>query len=205
MHASLRNLRSFPALWPAVLLLAGCGGTHLTPTFPVSNNLLRPDRVVVSDFAVSPDGSEGIGAPDTQTPEDIRIGRMFAKALTDSLIEELRKRGITADREGKPVSLKPDTASIKGRFLRADGSLLTGFNLGADRVRAQVQILQGTGLDLSVVSEGQISTPNNLRSGIGKSDDTAIFPVVEADARTMANAIADRIADYYRRQGWIKT
>jgi len=204
MHASRRNLRSFPALWPAVLLLAGCGTTTLTPTFPVSNNLPRPDRVVVSDFAVSPDGSEGIGAPDVQTPEDIRVGKMFAKALTDSLIEELRKRGIAADREGQPVSLKPDTASIKGRFLRADGSLLTGFNLGADRVRAQVQILQGTGLDLSVVSEGQISTPNNLRSGIGKSDDAAVSPVVQADARSMANAIADRIADYYRRQGWIK-
>jgi len=188
----------------ASLLLAACARTTMTPTFPVSNNLPRPDRIVVSDFAVSPNGAEAMGAPDAQTPEDIRVGNMFAKALADSVIAELQNRGIAAYREGNPVSLGPDTASIKGRFLRADNSLMTGFNLRADPIRAQVQILQGTGLGLSVVSESQISTPNNLRPGMEKRDDAAISPVVQADARSMANVIADRIADYYRRQGWMK-
>src|SRR5215467_9436003 len=129
---------------------------------------------------------------------------MFAKALTDSLVAELRKRDIAASREGNSAPLGPDTASIKGRFLRPDESLMTGFYLGGDQVQAQVQILQGIGPSLSVVSESEISTPNNLSSHIEKSDDATVIPVVQDDARSMANEIADRIADYYKRQGWIK-
>jgi len=213
MHAFRCHLRSVAALFIAPLL-AGCGRTTLTPTFPVSNNLPRPDRILVSDFAVSPnslEAKEGVDAgagggsgPDAQMTEDIRIGNMFAKALTDSLVAELRNRGIDAYREADAAPPGPDTASIKGRFLRADGSMVTGFGLSSSRVRAQVQILQGTGIGLSLVSEGQVSTPSNLGSGIEKSGNASVFPIVQADAKRTATEIADKIADYYKRQGWIK-
>jgi hypothetical protein len=217
MHASLRNLRSFPALWPAVLLLAGCGTTTLTPTFPVLNNLPRPDRILVYDFAVSPSSLEAKGGPDAdarggfgvdaQTQEDIRVGNMFAKDLTDSLVAELRSRGIDAYRGADAAPPGPDTALIKGRFLRTslrDGSTVSGFGLSDGRVRAQVQIFQGAGLNSSLVSEGQISTPSNLSPGIEKSGNAAVSPIVQADAKRTAAEIAGKIADYYQRQGWIK-
>ena len=184
MHAFRCSLRSVAALF-IVPLLAGCGGTTLTPTFPVSNNLPRPDHIWVSDFAVSPNSLEakesvdadarGGSGPDAQMTEDIRVGNMFAKSLTNSLVAELRDRGIDAYRGADAAPPGPNTASIKGRFLRADGSLVTGFALSDSRVHAQVQILQGAGLGLSVVSEGQISTPNNLSSGLEKSA-TRRFP-----------------------------
>jgi hypothetical protein len=84
---------------------------------------------------VDADAGGGSG-PDAQMTEDIRIGNMFAKALTDSLVAELRNRGIDAYREADAAPPGPDTASIKGRFLRADGSMVTGFGLSASRARS---------------------------------------------------------------------
>ena len=217
MHASRRHLRSFAALWLAVLLLAGCGGTTLTPTFPVLNNLPRPDRILVYDFAVSPNTLEAKGGPDAdarggsgvdaQTQEDIRVGNTFAKDLTDSLVAELRSRGIDAYRGANAAPPGLDTASIKGRFLRTsvrDGSTVSGFGLSGGQVRAQVQIFQGAGLSSSLVSEGQISTPSNLSPGIEKSGSAAVSSIVQGDAKRTATEIAGKIADYYQRQGWIK-
>jgi hypothetical protein len=57
---------------------------------------------------------------------------------------------------------------------------------------------------LSLVSEGQVSTPSNLGSGIEKNGNASVFPIVQADAKRTATEIADKIADYYKRQGWIK-
>ena len=204
MNDFRHNPRSVAALFVAVFFLVGCGRTTVTPTFPVSDNVTRPDRILVYDFAVRPDGSEVWEGPDAQTPEDIRVGNMFAKSLTDSLVAELRNRGINAYRGADAAPPGPNTASIKGRFLRASGSSVTGFALNESRMHAQVQILQGSGLRLSVVSEGQISAPNNLSSGVEKSDNAAVSTRVEADAKQMATAVADKIADYYERQGWIK-
>src|SRR5215470_14188877 len=98
MNDFRHNLRSVAALFVAVFFLAGCGRTTVTPTFPVSDNVTRPDRILIYDFAVRPDGSEVWEGPDAQTPEDIRVGNMFAKSLTDSLVAELRNRGINAYR-----------------------------------------------------------------------------------------------------------
>jgi hypothetical protein len=39
----------------AMLLLSGCATTSVTPTFPASRGLPQPDRVIVYDFAVTPE------------------------------------------------------------------------------------------------------------------------------------------------------
>lgn len=75
---------------------------------------------------------------------------------------------------------------------------VVGFALGAREVRTRIQIFQGTGLDLRLVSEAESVTQSTLERG------TTASGAVEADAKRAAQALAERVAAYYRKQGWLK-
>jgi len=184
-------------------LVAGCGGATVSPIFPTSETLARPDRVIVYDFAVVPDefeiSSRGAGLP---PPRDVQVGKAFATALTDRLIEELRSRGIDSQRASDAAPPGDSTASIKGRFLRPndrDRTMMTGFGIGDGQVRTKVQIMQGSGLRLGVVAESETSTKSNLRSLSGPIP----AGIIEGEAKQIAAEVADRIIAYYKRRGWL--
>jgi hypothetical protein len=197
----------------AAVLFSSCQATTVTPTFSTGDTLVRPDRVLVYDFAVTPGefeikyGSDAQSSraisSQAQASEDIQVGKAFAKVLTDNLVEELRSRGIDSYRASEASPPERDTASIKGRFVRTsktDRTTLTGFDLGDGQVRTNIQILQGTGSTLRVVAEADTSTSSNLKPGLGPALDAAI----KGDAKRTASHVAEKIADYYKRQGWIK-
>jgi hypothetical protein len=213
MYAFRRNLQAITTLWLAALLLAGCAETTVAPTIRAAEGLPPPDRMLVYDLAVTPSELEIVGSQDpqaaggtgsqAQSEADIRAGKAFAKSLTDSLVEELRRAGIDAHRASESGAPGLNTASVKGRFLRRsqkDGSTLVGFGLGGGAVRARFQIFQGTGLNLRLVAETDITTPSNLKPTPGSTLDAAIA----ADAKKTAGQMANRIAEYYRREGWIR-
>ena len=213
MYAFRHNLQAITTLWLAALLLAGCAETTVAPTIRAAEGLPPPDRLLVYVLAVSPSELEVIGGPDpqaaggtgaeAQSEEDIRTGKAFTKSLTDSLLEELRRRGIDAYRASESGAPGLNTASIKGRFLHTsqkDDSTLVGFGLDGGEVRARIQIFQGTGYNLRLVSEVDITTPSNLKPTPGSTLDAAIA----TDTKKTAEQVANRIAEYYRRQGWIK-
>ena len=210
MYAFRRNLQAITTLWLAALLLAGCAETTVTPTVRAAEGLSLPDRLLVYDLAVSPSELEVIGGLDpqaaggtgaeAQSEEDIRTGKAFTKSLTASLVEELRRGGIDAYRASESGAPGLNTASIRGRFLRTsqkDDSTLVGFGLGGD-VLARIQIFQGTGYNLRLVAELDITTPSNLKPG------STLDAAIATDAKTMAEQVANRIVEYYRRQGWIR-
>ena len=166
MYAFRRNLQAITTLWLAALILAGCAETTVTPSIRAAEGLPQPDRMLVYDFSVTPSDLEvkegldpqaagGTGS-EAQSEEDIRTGKAFAKSLTDSLLEELRRGGIDAYRASESGAPGMNTASIQGRFLRTsqkDGSTLVGFGLDGGEVRARIQFFQGTGYNLRLVSE----------------------------------------------------
>ena len=210
MHALRRDL-SIAGLWLTAFLVAGCATTTVSPAFRTTDRLPRPDRVLVYDFAATVDDLQvktGVdpavfgGGRDAQTQEDIQVGRALAKALADNLTEELRSRGIEAARGTETAQLGDTTASIRGMFLRtsrSDGSTLAGFALGDGQVRARIQIFQGARLQLRLVAEAESATQTSLKPGSG----ARLPDAVETDARRTATQVADKIADYYKRQGWI--
>lgn len=193
--------------------LAGCGAATVTPTIRPADNLAKPDRILVYDFSVAPSELEvkySLDAPapgrtgsEAQTREEIQIGKALAKSLTDSLVGELRSRGINAYRASEAAPATETTASIKGHFLRKSSrseSILMGFGVGDGQVRTRVQIFHATGLKLGLVAEADTAAQSNLKTGSGPMRDAAIA----ADAKQVALQVADRVADYYRRRGWIK-
>ena len=200
------RLRARPAIqfYLAVFLLAGCAETTMTPTFRATRGLSRPDRVLVFDFAATPEeaGAERRSGVAPQTEEDVRVGKALARAISANLVSELRSRGIEADRAGDAGAPGDTTASVRGRFLRSDGSdsalTTVGFTLGDSQVRTRVQLFQGTGLKMQLVGEGETVTPSGLKPG--SVSDAA----VAADAKRTAQVLAERIAGYYREAGWIK-
>jgi Domain of unknown function (DUF4410) len=126
----LRRLDVVSVFCLSALVFAGCAKATVTPTRPAAAGLLRPDRMIVHDFAVTPADvalDRGLGprlmrdtAAASQTEEEVRIGQAVSKALTDNLISKLREQGINAQRASEAAPPGPTTASIVGQFLSVD-------------------------------------------------------------------------------------
>ena len=185
--------------------IPGCATEALKPTFPTSSGLQQPDRILVHDFAVTSEESalkgvvgSGLGSQRAQSGEEIRVGTALGKALSGHLVSELRSRGINALAAGEAAAPGDTTALIRGRFMRSSGGdNVVGFALGAREVRTRIQIFQGKGLDLRLVSEAESVTPSSLTQG-------ATTEAISADAKRVAQMLAERVAEYYRTQGWLK-
>jgi hypothetical protein len=192
------------------LCFSGCSTETVKPRFQTSGGLQQPDRVLVYEFAVTArDGSpggivgSGLDLPAAQTEEDIRAGRVLARALAENLVSALRSRGINASPGGEAARPGEATASIRGRFQSTgqaqEGGV--GFTLRGKELRTHIQILQGSGLDLQMVAEAEYTMQSTLRPGMPSGD---VTDAASNDANRAAQALAERVADYYRKRGWLK-
>jgi hypothetical protein len=201
-----RTILTFVSCW---LIWSGCATETLKPTFPTGSGLKQPDRVLIYDFAVTPSDltpagivGSGLNPKAVQSEEDIRVGRTLSRALSKELVGELVRRGINASLAGEAARPGESTASIRGQFQSAgpgqQGS--AGFTLMAKELRTRLQVLQGSELNLRVVAEAEYTTSSSLRPGLSPE---ILAKAVSADASRAATALADRVADYYRKQGWL--
>ena len=184
-----------------LLLIGGCATTpNVTPTVRAQAGLPRPDRVLVNDFDVANADSElnpdQLSTGAARTEEEIRIGRAAAQVLTGSLIEELKSRGIEAQRASTAAPPETNTLSIRGRFLWREKD--------AGTMRARVWFYQGSGVNSRLVAQADADVPTDLKRGtvVGSS---AYAAAQEADAERMGRELAERVARYYQEQGWIRS
>jgi hypothetical protein len=194
----------------SVVGIAGCVTETLKPTFPTPAGVQQPDRVLVYEFVVTPADlarggivGSGLERSAAQTEEDIRIGRALAKALAENLVNDLQRRGIESSLAAEAARPGKATASIRGQFQSTDPGQRggAGFTLNGKELRTHIQILQGSELNLRVVAESEYTMPSSLRPGLPPE---ILAKAVNADAMRAAQALADRIADYYRKEGWLK-
>jgi hypothetical protein len=185
-----------------VLSVAGCTTTTIEPTVRPLAGLPKPDRLLVHDFEVTPANAErnwdivpqilqSAGAAG-QTKKELQIGGTAVKAFADSLIQELRSRGLGVQRASEADPPEINTFSIRGRFLWL-GQAVRG-------MRARVWFYQGTGSNLRLVAESDAAIRRDLQFGSAAKE--AALVAEEADARLIARELAERIAGYYREQGW---
>ena len=182
------------------LLLAGCTATPtITPTVRAQPGLPRPDRVLVYDFEVANADSElnpdQLNTGGVRTEEEMRVGRAAAQVLAGSLIEELKSRGIAAQHASTAPPPEMNTLSIRGRFLWRDKD--------AGTMRARIWYYQGSGVNSRLVAEVDADIPSDSKGGAAVVGSSAYAAAQEADARRMARELADRVARYYREQGWL--
>ncbi len=241
LHRLDPRLRPLAVVIIGFVVIAGCASATGVPTQRASLTLPRPDRVLVHDFAVTPEEvalDRGIlprvmrvFGSDPQTKEESEVGKVVARVLSDSLVSELRGRGIEAHLATKSPPAGETTGSIRGRFVHIDEGDRTmrtviGFGFGGSQLRTHVQIYQGPDSDARLVAEGDTVTQSGLKPGMGPlvgvgavagsvgtaaavSGATTVvsetfFQTVEADAKRTASEIADHMAAYFKERGWIK-
>jgi hypothetical protein len=145
-----------------LVLLAGCAPTNVQQTSENTGALPRPDRILVYDFAVSPDEvklDEGLSEEIKQryeneqytnrTPQELKVGHTVAYVVADELVKKIQSYGLWAERAMGTPSRRGNTLIIKGQFLTIDEGnraerVAIGFSAGRTNVQADVQVFELT-------------------------------------------------------------
>jgi hypothetical protein len=137
-----------------IILFTGCASTKVTMDSESQGFFPRPYRVLVYDFAVSPDEVEldsGISGDikdlinkTPRTDQERVIGRQLATALTTHLIKEIGALGIPAIHASTNVPVAGRALAIKGQFISIDEGnqaerVVIGCGLGRTDVRTLVE------------------------------------------------------------------
>jgi hypothetical protein len=137
----------------------GCAPTSVSTTWERLGPTVRPQQVIVYDFAVSPDEvqlNRGLEADVVQAvqgtapAEDrIAIGHAAAEAASETLVQKLNAMGMPAVRgTGMPLSWS-QSAIVEGQYLSLSEGNSTerdviGLGLGRSHVEARVQLYEAT-------------------------------------------------------------
>ena len=135
-------------------LVAGCASTHVNVDSEYEGFVPRPTRVLVYDFAVSPDEVEldsglsgdiqALADKSPRTDQERAIGRQVADALTKHLVKEIGALGIPTLHAAKDVPVAGRALAIKGQFISVDEGnqaerVIIGLGLGRTDVRTLVE------------------------------------------------------------------
>jgi hypothetical protein len=140
----------------AALLIAGCTSVNVVQEYS-GPALPRPERVLVYDFAVSPEEvklDRGLSAMaveamkgSSRTEQEIKLGREVAAALSKHLVKEIQDMGLPSQPASGPPSEDSGDLSIVGHFLSIDEGnrterVVIGLGAGRTDVQAEVQLYQ---------------------------------------------------------------
>jgi len=147
------------AVFMALLVVAACAPTSVEVTGEVSGQLPRPNRILVYDFAVTPEEVEldqGLGADikneiehDTslsaRTAQEIKIGHAVANVMSEELVKAIQGYGFPAERALGLPSPGPHTYLVKGQLFSVDEGnsterVVIGLGAGRTSVQARVQL-----------------------------------------------------------------
>jgi hypothetical protein len=173
------------AVWIAVLVwLAGCAPTSVQSTFERNAASPRPDRILVYDFAVSPDDVQldsGLsadviealkGAP--RTEQELEIGRATARVLSDALVKRINDMGLSAQRVvGAPMNWE-NAVLIEGQFLSIDEGnrterVIIGLGLGRSVVRTDIQLYEANGTHLELLEKFSTDAKSGYKPGAAET------------------------------------
>jgi hypothetical protein len=215
----------------------GCASAGVTPVAETRDNsmLPRPGVVFVYDFAVSSDDVviDTLGAEFTSEGKKLskeeEEAYATANALSESIVEQLRKEGIHAQRANDGDIPPLHAIVLKGQFITIDkGSrfkrMVIGFGAGSSELRASVQAYQATERGLRRIAEAEAAATGSKMPGMaipvaggaamGSAATSAVISggmniaketsgAMNPDAQRMAKKIAERAKAFYMRQGWL--
>lgn len=159
MRARNRHTLAGPRLVVAAALLAllgACTSVEVTPEVGASETLSRPDRVLVYNFAVTPQEVQldAIGSAITNSidgtadsVQEQQVGHAVANALAKHLVSSINGMGLVAVRASGPVPPAGTDLLIMGQLVSIDeGSaaerMIIGLGAGRSQVQAHVQVYE---------------------------------------------------------------
>ena len=167
-------------------IAAGCAPTNVQQKQESVTQLPRPDRILVYDFAVSPDEVKldtGLSAEIMQkyaehkgasrTAEEIKVGHKVADALAAELVNKIRSYGLMAERAFGLPSGKGKILMVKGQLLSIDEGNRTervaiGLGAGRSSVQANVQVYEMTAKGRQEVDTLRGTAKSGRKPGMGE-------------------------------------
>lgn len=205
-------------------------GTHARPAriyvydFAVSADQVQLDRGIRGRL------SQALSAA-PQTEQQLVVGRSAARVISDELVARIGAMGLPAERASGAPGQWANALVIEGQLLSVDQGnetrqRLIGLGAGHSDVQAEVQVLMTAPAGLEPMAEfttdarsgykpgaaetmgagaatGAIaaSAAVNVAGEAGISDQLSAD--VGADAKRMAEAIAEKLQAWFAQQGWI--
>lgn len=212
-----------------VLFLAAC--TSAETTSSTSQNLPKPDIVVVQSFAVAPDEvklDRGLSAEMQQamrgtsrSAQEQQAGQQVSDAIAEKIAAHIRDLGLEAQVGTEAPASATHPLIITGQLVSIDEGnrterMVIGFGLGRSDVRAlaqvhaagvpqpvlQIEVDAKSGLKPGVAAAGPMGlTAVVVNVGLGVVSEAASADVV-ADADRAASGISKQLANYFGQQGW---
>jgi hypothetical protein len=168
----------------AVLFLAAsCGTTKVKTTEKYSGKLPRPDRILVYDFAASPDEIKldtGLSADiaravegKPRTADELKIGHAAAGALAKELVKGIQGFGLPAERAAGIPPTSGNTLLIHGQLLSIDQGnrterVVIGLGAGRTSVKANVQVYEMTAEGKQKVEQLQADAKSGRKPGMAE-------------------------------------
>jgi hypothetical protein len=230
-----------PAVACATLLVLACASTkpHVTEQ-DISGPQPKPDRILVFDFAYSPEQvrlDRGLSAEiveaakrEPRTAQERAVGQKVADAVAKSLVAEIRKMGLPAERASGQPTPEGHTVSVEGQFLSIDEGnrterIVIGLGAGRTTVDTAVQVYQDSLYGELVLEKLDVAAKSGRKPGAAEtmgvgaamghlvvsSAVTAASAVegesfgsnVDADAERTGKSIAKELRKLFAREGWV--
>jgi len=223
----------------ASALLGGCASTDIQKrdTRAAAERHPRPDRIVIYDINATPADVPASSAltgnydhaTTPQTPEEMALGRQLGQRVSDRLVSNLRKMGMSVQKAGNGPAPDIGNVVITGQFVTIDeGSetqrVIIGFGkgraeltthlegylltrdghrlLGSRRVSAAGGRTPGMALPTAV----SFATENPVGIIVGSAVTVRTemtSETLENAAERTADALAEELETEFRKQGWI--
>ena len=234
---------AFASAMLAVTALTAIGACARVSTENVQRSadvLPRPQLILVHDYQVSPNEVQLDGALSSRikravrgtpkTEDQLKVEQAVSRALTTTLVDEIRKLGIPAEPARMASPVAGPTLSIEGQIVSIDEGnkakrLVIGLGAGASEVRTLTQVYETTSADGHHLIEDFYTTAKSSRkpgfgpmAGVGAAAGlaathiavaggvgvaTSLSQDVEADVKHGAKQIAKELAKFFVAQGWI--
>jgi len=180
----MRSITGVLAALAGVVAVIGCAPTQVQSTYQRESAMARPERVLVYDFAVSPEQVQldrGLSAEIVQmsqgtsrTEQEIQVGQKAARVLADELVKEINAMGLPAQRvAGAPMNWA-NSLLIEGQFLSIDEGNRTertviGLGAGRSDVEALVQVYEASGSRLVRLEEFSTTAKSGIKPGAAET------------------------------------
>ena len=168
----------------AAIICVACAPTNVQVDYFDTAKLPRPNRILVYDFAASPDEVQldsGISARvidlmhgTPRTTQEREVGHQVAAALSKYLVEDINKLGLPAERYSGPVPRENSALMIRGQFVSIDEGnrterMVIGLGLGRTKVEADAQMVDLTPGSEQTVENFQATAESGAKPGAAET------------------------------------
>ena len=164
----------------ALLIVTGCASSEVVSRRTENNaeNIPRPARIIVYDFAATPADIPPQSAMTSQygrrsapqTADQIALGRTLGRQMAERLVNDILTMGLPAELAGGPPPQNGNII-ITGGFISVDeGSridrVIIGFGAGANKMRTYVEGYLVTATGWKPIGSGEIKAGGGKTPGM---------------------------------------